>query len=61
MKFDFNKKETFTLLNTGKEWKDRCNECCWIKCGTFGDYKEQCHCGNFDKKCKDCKHEDIVY
>lgn len=62
MNYDNAQKELFELLNAYNKWEDKCKECCIIKCGLFGDFKNQCHCGNFeDKKCKDCVHQNIVY
>ena len=59
---DFNKKYEFEKLNKEKSWEDKCNNCCVLVCGLFGDFKKQCHCNNFKNcECKDCKHKDMCF
>lgn len=59
---DFKQKYEFEKLNKNEIWIDKCNVCCILKCGILGDFKIQCHCGNFEKSnCKECKHKDMCF
>ena len=62
MEMDLLRRSIFLDRNKGKDWKDRCNTCCVLKCGLFGDLKKQCHCDNFaTKSCGECKYKDLQY
>ena len=59
---DLIKKEKFQWQNKDRLWQDKCNYCCILKCGLFGDFEKQCHCGNFDTmSCRECKYKDFTY
>lgn len=56
------KKSMFQYENKDKNWEDKCNNCCILKCGLFADYEKQCHCSNFaTMSCRECKHKDLKY
>lgn len=59
---DLIKKNRFMDENKNNEWCDKCNSCCVVKCGLFGDFENKCHCENFSSKsCKGCKHKDLTF
>lgn len=59
---DLKQKYKFETFNKYKVWDDKCNICCILKCGLFGDFKKQCHCGNFkDNECKKCTHRNMSF
>lgn len=59
---DLIKNSKFINENKNKEWHDKCNGCCVLICGLFGDFENKCHCGNFSSKsCKECKYKDLTF
>lgn len=58
---DMDKGFEFRKKNKGKIFI-ACDTCCILKCGVFGDFKKQCHCGNFENtECEKCKNKNQTF